>query len=106
MAPSALPVNAALPAAARRVPAYEALAADIKRRGIDAVFGLMSDDTALFVTSLDSMGVRFYGARHETVGNCIKPFFESSSSVSGISDAPKSTVLASICLMPAPEPTD
>ena len=66
MTPSALPVNAALPAtAARRVPAYEALAADIKRRGIDAVFGLMSDDTALFVTSLDSMGVRFYGARHE-----------------------------------------
>ena len=62
---SALPVNAALPAATRRVPAYEALAADIKRRGIDAVFGLMSDDTALFVTSLDSMGVRFYGARHE-----------------------------------------
>ncbi len=65
MVPSALPVNAALPAAIRRVPAYEALAADIKRRGIDAVFGLMSDDTALFVTSLDSMGVRFYGARHE-----------------------------------------
>ena len=65
MVPSALPVNAALPAATRRVPVYEALAADIKRRGIDAVFGLMSDDTALFVTSLDSMGVRFYGARHE-----------------------------------------
>ena len=65
MVPSALPVNAALPAPTRRVPAYEALAADIKRRGIDAVFGLMSDDTALFVTSLDSMGVRFYGARHE-----------------------------------------
>ncbi len=25
----------------------------------------MSDDTALFVTTLDAMGVRIYGARHE-----------------------------------------
>ena len=47
------------------VPAYEMLAADIKGLGITAVFGLMSDDTALFVTTLDAMGVRFYGARHE-----------------------------------------
>ena len=50
---------------ARSIPAYEALAADIKAQGIDTVFGLMSDDTALFVTTLDAMGVRFYGARHE-----------------------------------------
>ena len=48
-----------------RIPVYDALARDIKSRGIDTVFGLMSDDTALFVTTLDSMGVRFYGARHE-----------------------------------------
>jgi acetolactate synthase-1/2/3 large subunit len=47
------------------VPAYEALAADIKSLGIECVFGLMSDDTALLVTSIDSMGVRFHGARHE-----------------------------------------
>ncbi|MGS0753539.1 thiamine pyrophosphate-binding protein [Roseateles sp. GG27B] len=47
------------------IPTYEALAADIKGLGIEAVFGLMSDDTALFATTLDSMGVRFYGARHE-----------------------------------------
>ncbi len=52
-------------AATRAVPTYEALAADIKAQGIDTVFGLMSDDTALFVTTLDAMGVRFYGARHE-----------------------------------------
>ncbi len=52
-------------AAARPVPTYEALAADIKAQGITTVFGLMSDDTALFVTTLDAMGVRFYGARHE-----------------------------------------
>jgi acetolactate synthase I/II/III large subunit len=48
-----------------RVPCYEALAADLKASDIGAVFGLMSDDTALFVTTLDSMGLRFYGARHE-----------------------------------------
>ena len=44
---------------------YEALARDIKARGIDCAFGLMSDDTALFVTTLDAIGVRFYAARHE-----------------------------------------
>src|SRR4029077_5170256 len=27
--------------------------------------GLMSDDTAVFATTLDSSGIRFYGARHE-----------------------------------------
>jgi len=47
------------------VPAYEALAHDIKSLGTEAVFGLMSDDTALLVTTLDSMGVKFHGARHE-----------------------------------------
>lgn len=51
--------------AASRMPAYQALALDIKGRGIDAVFGLMSDDTALFITTLDGMGVRYFGARHE-----------------------------------------
>ena len=49
----------------KRIPAYDALARDIKSRGIGTVFGLMSDDTALFVTALDAVGVRFYGARHE-----------------------------------------
>ena len=49
----------------RQVPAYEALAHDLKSRGFETVFGLMSDDTALFVTTLDAIGVRFYGARHE-----------------------------------------
>ncbi len=57
--------SVATPTPARAVPAYEALAADIKAQGITTVFGLMSDDTALFVTTLDAMGVRFYGARHE-----------------------------------------
>lgn len=43
----------------------ELLARDIKALGIEYVFGLMSDDTAVFATALDSSGVRFYGARHE-----------------------------------------
>lgn len=47
------------------IPVYEALARDIKIHGIEAVFGLMSDDTALLVTTLDAIGVRFYAARHE-----------------------------------------
>lgn len=48
-----------------RMPAYEALAHELKNRGIDAVFGLMSDDVALFVSTLDAIGVRFHAARHE-----------------------------------------
>ena len=51
--------------AAEKAPVYEVLAEDIKAMGVEAVFGLMSDDTALFATSLDTVGVRFYGARHE-----------------------------------------
>ena len=49
----------------RQMPAYEALAHDIKNSGIETVFGLMSDDTALFVATLDAIGIRFFGARHE-----------------------------------------
>lgn len=49
----------------RKVPVYQVLAEDIKGLGIECVFGLMSDDTAMFATALDSVGVRFYGARHE-----------------------------------------
>lgn len=47
------------------VPAYEMLAQDIKASGIDTVFGLMSEDTALLITSLDAISVRFLAARHE-----------------------------------------
>ncbi len=47
------------------VPAYEALAHDIKGHGTQTVFGLMSDDTALLIATLDAIGVRFVGARHE-----------------------------------------
>ncbi|MFO1161184.1 MAG: thiamine pyrophosphate-binding protein [Reyranellaceae bacterium] len=48
-----------------RIPTYQALVDDIKALGTEQVFGLMSDDTAVFATALDSAGIRFYGARHE-----------------------------------------
>jgi hypothetical protein len=41
-----------------------------------------------------------------TMGNCTSPLSASSFSPSGLSVAPKVTVLASICLMPPPEPID
>ena len=47
------------------IPVYEALASDLKGLGVSRTFGLMSDDTALLVTTLDGMGVRFHAARHE-----------------------------------------
>ena len=39
-------------------------------------------------------------------GNCTKLFLAISSGISGMSVAPKVTVLAVICLMPPPEPID
>ena len=46
-------------------PTYELLARDIQDWGVECVFGLMSDDTAVLATTLDAIGVRFHGARHE-----------------------------------------
>jgi len=44
---------------------YQALARDLKDAGVEAAFGLMSDDTALFITALEGEGIRFFGTRHE-----------------------------------------
>lgn len=44
---------------------YEMVANQIKGLGIDKVFGLMSEDTAQLVATLDALGIRFYSARHE-----------------------------------------
>ena len=48
-----------------KAPVYQLLVDDLKALGVQQVFGLMSDDTAVFATALDSSGIRFYGARHE-----------------------------------------
>ena len=50
----------------RTIPVYQMLAEDIKELGVDSVFGLMSDDICQLVATLDAIGVRFIGARHET----------------------------------------
>ena len=49
----------------RSIPTYEALAHDLKNLGVDTVFGLMSDDTAMLATEIDAIGIPFLGARHE-----------------------------------------
>ncbi len=49
----------------RVIQVHQAIAEDIKAMGVDTVFGLMSDDTAVFCTSLDGLGINFHGARHE-----------------------------------------
>ena len=72
------------PPAQQRMTAYEALAHEIKRRGIEAVFGLMSDDTALFLSTLDGMGVRFYGARHENNGIAMAEGYASATGKLGV----------------------
>lgn len=46
-------------------PVYQVLAEDIHALGIHTVFGLMSDDTAVFCVALDGLGIKFHGARHE-----------------------------------------
>jgi len=51
--------------AGRMIPTYEVLAQDIKNLGVDTVFGLMSDDTAMLAVAIDTIGIPFLGARHE-----------------------------------------
>ena len=41
-------------------PLYQLLAEDIVATGVEAVFGLISDDTALLATALDTSGARFW----------------------------------------------
>jgi thiamine pyrophosphate-dependent acetolactate synthase large subunit-like protein len=48
------------------IPVYEALASDLRGLGASRAFGLMGDDTALLITTLDARGARFHAARQET----------------------------------------
>ena len=68
----------------RLLPAYEALALDLQRRGHTEVFGLMSDDTALFVATLDAIGVRFHAARHENTAIAMAEGYAAASGRLGI----------------------
>ena len=58
-----------------RLPVYEILARDIKTLGFHSVFGLMSDDTVEFAVTMDAIGVRFHGARHENNAVCMAEGF-------------------------------
>ncbi len=62
------------------IPTYEALALQLKRLGAEWIFGLMSDEIALLVASIDAAGVRFIGARHE---NCAVAMAEGYAAASG-----------------------
>lgn len=68
----------------KTIPVYEALASDIRDMGVDCVFGLMSDDTAQFVTMLDAYGVRFCAARHENNAACMAEGYAAASGKLGI----------------------
>ena len=49
----------------QRIPTYEALALQLKQLGIECIFGLMSDETAMLIACIDSVGIRFISTRHE-----------------------------------------
>ena len=66
------------------IPVYEALAGDLRDLGVECVFGLMSDDTAQFVTTLDAFGIRFHAARHENNAACMAEGFAAASGKLGI----------------------
>ena len=51
----------------RQVTVYQILAEDLRDFGVEAVFGLMSDDTADFAVTIDAIGIPFHGARHENI---------------------------------------
>jgi thiamine pyrophosphate-dependent acetolactate synthase large subunit-like protein len=68
----------------RLLPAHEALALELQRRGHTDVFGLMSDDTALFVATLDAIGVRFHAARHENTAIAMAEGYAAASGRLGI----------------------
>src|SRR5947199_3940618 len=47
------------------VPVFPALAEESRALRVRAVFRVMSEDTAVFAVTLDGLGVKFVGARHE-----------------------------------------
>src|SRR5262245_64525069 len=49
----------------RIVAVFQILAEDIHVLGIRNIFGIMINDTAVFAVTLDGLGVKFVGARHE-----------------------------------------
>jgi acetolactate synthase-1/2/3 large subunit len=48
-----------------RAPVYQILARQVRALDVTVAFGLMSDDTAMFIAALEEEGVEFISARHE-----------------------------------------
>jgi thiamine pyrophosphate-dependent acetolactate synthase large subunit-like protein len=65
-------------------PVYEWIAHDLQAAGVEAVFGLMSDDTAALVATIDSLGLSFHGARHEASAVAMAEGYASASGRLGI----------------------
>lgn len=69
---------------AARIPTYEALAQQLKRLNVECVFGLMSDETATLIASIDAVGVRFLSARHENNAVAMAEGYATSSGKLGV----------------------
>ena len=67
-----------------RIPTHEALALQLKKLGIERVFGLMSDETATLIASIDAAGIRFIGARHENNAVAMAEGYATSSARLGV----------------------
>lgn len=67
-----------------RIPTYEALAQQLKRLNVECVFGLMSDETATLIASIDAVGVRFLSARHENNAVAMAEGYATSSGKLGV----------------------
>lgn len=66
------------------IPVYEALALQLKRLGVECVFGLMSDETATLIAAIDAAGIRFVSARHENNAVAMAEGFSTSSGALGV----------------------
>jgi len=67
-----------------RIPTYEALALQLKRLGVQCVFGLMSDETATFLAAVDAVGIRFISSRHENSAVSMAEGYATSSGQLGV----------------------
>lgn len=68
----------------QKIPTYEALALQLKHLKVDCVFGLMSDETAQFLASVDAVGIRFLRARHENNAMSMADGYATSSGKLGV----------------------
>lgn len=49
----------------RAIPVYEAVVRDLMAAEVKVAFGLMGEDTAKIVSTMQGLGIKYHGARHE-----------------------------------------